>query len=268
MIARILQLLLVTAGAAFAQLEEKTPEERKPLSVPEPQRQRSAQDELTITVVDYHDAVKQRDILSLAVPELIRFFKESTDIEVDLIPSKLPLYDDRVLNSLLFYMTGQDAVLRLGEAEKKNLGKYLKAGGLLFAEDIVTDDSRSGPPRGGGVSGTPFDRQFKVLMKDPLVLGGRGSRWQKVPKSHPIYSLYFDFHDGPPLSGTFNGNVFDLEMLEYRGRIAVIFSDLNLSWYWATLDAEGRDRPLQVGVNLIIQALSQRFAGRPLPTRR
>lgn len=267
MLARILLLLLIPSSAAFAQLEEEPPEERKPLSVPEPQRQRPTHDKLTITVVDYRDAIKQRDIFSLAVPELIGFFREFTDVEVDLDLNKLPLYDDLILNSLLLYMTGQDAVLRLSKAEKRNLGKYLKAGGLLFAEDIVSGESNT-PPRGGGVSGTPFDRQFKVLIKDPLVLGSQGKRWRKVPKSHPIYSLYFEFRDGPPLSGTFDGNVFDLEMLEYRGRIAVVFSDLNLSWYWATLDAEGRDRPLQIGVNLIIQALTQRFAGRPLPTRR
>jgi len=218
-------------------------------------------------LAEYQGAVKERDLFIQALPGLVDFLGESTDIEVDVRTKKLPLFNARIMDALLIYMTGQDAQLRLGEVEKKNLGQYLKQGGFLFAEDVVSGGFRGTPPPGAGVVGTPFDRQFKALMKDPQVLGSQGGSWRRIPKKHPLYSNYFDFLDGPPLSATTDGNVFDLEMLEYRGRIAVVFSDLNISWYWATQDAKGRDRCLQLGVNLVVQALTQRFAGAPLPTR-
>ena len=60
------------------------------------------------------------------------------------------------------------------------------------------------------------------------------------------------------MGGAPGGNVFDLEMLELRGRVVVVFSDLNISWYWGDnyADAE-RERGLQFGVNLIVYALTQ-----------
>lgn len=260
---RLLFLFILAARLASAQEAEERPD----LSIPEPERQPPSLNDFSIVLVDYQEAVKERDIFLQAIPGLIRFLRESTDIDAQVRGEKLRLFDGKILDALMIYMTGQDAQLRLGEVEKKNLGLYLKQGGFLFAEDVLSGGSRGIPPQGAGVVGTPFDRQFKALMKDPKILGSRGGHWRKIPKKHPLYSNYFDFLDGPPLSAITNGNVFELEMLEYRGRIAVIFSDLNISWYWATRDAEGRSPCLQLGVNLVVQALTQRFAGAPLPTR-
>jgi hypothetical protein len=46
-------------------------------------------------------------------------------------------------------------------------------------------------------------------------------------------------------------------MLEYRGRVAVVFSDLNISYAWGVPEAIGRTRALQFGANLVIFALAQ-----------
>ena len=67
--------------------------------------------------------------------------------------------------------------------------------------------------RSSGITGTPFDRQFKALIKDPDVLGNTGRDWRKIAKTDPLYSAYFDFRDGPPLSGANRGNVRALEAL-------------------------------------------------------
>ena len=169
----------------------------------------------------------------------------------------------------MIYMTGNDAVLQISDTEKTNLGDYLKNGGFLYAEEIRQSDAENGlDNKEAGVSGTPFDRQFKALLKDPKVLGGQGGRWRKIPKNAPIYSSYFDFPDGPPMNGARRGNVFALEALELRGRTAVVFSDLNISWFWGNRDADGRDRNLQFGTNLVVFALTKQFAGRPLPVGR
>ena len=135
----------------------------------------------------------------------------------------------------------------------------MKAGGFLYADDIRQSDgdnklNNTDP----GVEGTPFDRQFKALVKDPLVLGSDGAKWQKIPKNHPLYESFWNFPDGPPMGGAPGGNVFDLEMLELRGRVVVVFSDLNISWYWGDTQADSeRERGLQFGVNLIVFALTQ-----------
>jgi len=260
---RLLFLFGLVARLAFAQEAEERPD----LSIPEPERQPPSLHKFSIVAIDYQGAVNERDVFLKAIPQLVSFLRESTDINAEVHSERRPLFDEKIMDALVLYMTGQDAQLRLSDIEKENLGRYLRKGGFLFAEDVVSGVFQDGPPRGAGVVGTPFDRQFKALLKDPLVLGNQGTHWQKIPTRHPIYTNYFDFLDGPPLSATSNGNVSDLEMLEYRGRIAVIFSDLNISWYWSTLMADGRDRSLQLGVNLIVQALAQRFAGSPLPTK-
>ena len=258
-----LLLTLLLGTPAFAQ------DERPPISIPQPERRLATPasgNPLTIVQVSYKNAIKERDYLSLAVQELMSFTRISTQLEVPLHSRTLTLDDPHIADALMLYMTGFDCVMLMNEREKKGLARYLRRGGLLFAEDILPLDTNL---RGdAGVTGTPFDRQFKALLKDPQVLGNDGARWRKLPKSDPLYSAYFDFSDGPPLSGTSRGNVFALEAIELKGRIAVIFSDLNISWFWGSRDAEGRDRSLQFGTNLLVYALTQKYAGRPLPVRR
>ncbi len=258
-------LALLLATLALAQ------DERPPISIPQPERQLAtpapaAGSPLTLVQVSYDNAIKERDYLSLAVQELVTFTRISTQLEVPLHSRTLALNDPKIADALMLYMTGFDCVMQISDSEKKGLAHYLRRGGLLFAEDILPLEANV---RGdAGVAGTPFDRQFKALLKDPQVLGNDGARWRKLPKSDPLYSAYFDFPDGPPLSGTNRGNVFALEAIELKGRIAVIFSDLNISWFWGNRDAEGRNRSLQFGTNLVVFAMIQKHAGRPRPFRR
>ena len=257
----LLTLLLVTP--ALAQ------DERPPVSIPQPERRLATPasgNPLTVVQVSYKYAIKERDYLSLAVQELVSFTRISTQLEVPLHSRVLTLDDPRIADALMLYMTGFDCAMRIDEREKKGLAHYLRSGGLLFAEDILPLEANL--RASAGVAGTPFDQQFKALLKDPQVLGSKGGHWRKLPNNDPLYSAYFDFSDGPPLSGTNRGNVFALEAIELKGRIAVIFSDLNISWFWASRDAEGRNRSLQFGTNLLICALAQKYAGRPLPFRR
>ena len=202
----------------------------------------------------------------MAAHELVQFTKVAAKLEVKLNWREESLDNRRIMDALMLYMTGYDSVMRINDMEKENLAEYLKKGGLLFADDILPLEADT--RQRAGIIGTPFDRQFKALIKDPLVLGTEGARWRKLPKTHPLYSAYFDFPDGPPLSGARQGNVFALEGIELRGRLAVVFSDLNISHFWGTLDADGRDRSIQFGSNLIVFALTQKYAGRPLPIGR
>ena len=248
-------ILLLIVADVWAQ-----PVEKPKIELPELTRQRpSAKDEVfTITFIEYEMAKKGRDAFPQAPAELIAFFKQHTGLEVAIRWNALFLDDARLVQSCLLYMTGNDAILRIGELEKENLGNYLVNGGLLFGDDIRHPSPSAGfSGQQVGISGTPFDRQFKALIADPLVLGSRGQYWAKVPHDHPLYRSYYDFPDGPPLSGAPGGEVRHLEMLEIRGRPAVIFSDLNLSWFWGDPLAEARPRGLQFGCNLIVYAMTQ-----------
>lgn len=260
---RILVLTpLLVAGRALAQ------DDRPKFSVPEPKMvERRPSGPLIITELQYQLA-GQEDRFPNALAELGRFFKEASvakKVEAELSWNQLPADNPRLKQAALVYMTGNQAVLQFGDSEKKGLAEYLNRGGLLYAEDIRASGAQGNlDGRNAGVEGTPFDRQFKALMRDPLVLGENGGRWVRVSKKHPLYSSCFDFPDGPPMGAASGGNVTDLEMLELRGRVAVIFSDLNISWYWGDFLASSRDRGLQFGVNLIVFAITQRAAGPPM----
>ena len=226
--------------------------------IQDPDNKRNLRGFFNMTVVDYDIADKNRDRFPTAVEELMRYMRDHTKINARIEGTTLEFSDPRIMEAPLIYMTGNDAVLQISDTEKTNLGEYLKNGGFLYAEEIRQSDSENGlDNKEAGVAGTPFDRQFKALMKDPQVLGSDGSKWQKVPKTHALYYAFWDFPDGPPMGGAPGGNVFDLEMLELRGRVAVVFSDLNVSWYWGDPLADARERGLQFGVNLIVYALTQ-----------
>jgi hypothetical protein len=218
---------------------------------------------LVVAVVRYHDAVRERDVLVQAIPQLLDYVATATHLEAQLAWEAQPLFDPRIQQALLLYLTGQDARLRLDTNEREALGEYLRAGGMLFAEDVVSGGTPQVPPAGGGIAGTPFDQQLKALIADPLVLGASGRQWLRVPPEHPLYHIFFAFPDGPPLAASYSGTAAALEMVERRGRVAVLFSDLNLSWFWANRDAQARERPLQMGVNILVQALAYRYAGLP-----
>ena len=251
----LILLCSATAGSTTAQTEG-----RPDVAVPEPQR-KAASRTFVLSAVTYDMAVEGRDRFSNALEELVRFFTASTAVDAVLSWNVHDLNTRYAQQPLLLYMTGNEAAFTFGEYEKINLGNYLKNGGLLYAEDVKPQRSRSwGRPR-AGMPGTPFDRRFKALMKDALVLGETGAYWRKIPKDHALYTSYFDFADGPPLGAVRNSQIDYLEMLEQRGRVVVIFSELNISMHWANLQAENRDKSLRLGANLIVFAMTQQIGG-------
>ena len=226
--------------------------------IQDPENKRNIKGFFNMTVIDYDLADKNSDRFPTAAEELMRYIRDHTNVNARIMGTTLRLSDPSILKQPFVYMTGNKAVFQFSDTEKENLGEYLRSGGFMFADEIrYANNEGDLTGRGAGQEGTPFDRQFKDLLKDPSVLGSDGTRWQKVSKTHPLYFSFFDFEDGPPLGGATGGNVFDLEMLELRGRVAVVFSDLNLSWYWGDPNADARERGLQFGVNLVVFALTQ-----------
>lgn len=265
---------LLLAGAALGQ-----PTDKPVFRMAEPERTRADDQVLQVVVIDYplinaradrpskddyalaNDARTGR--FAKALPNLLAYVRTVPGLDLScqwrIQSLNTPLAAGQKKPSLL-YMTGNDATLALSDEEKTNLGDLLLKGILLYAEEIRYSDPNYGlEGKDAGVAGTPFDRQFKELMRDPLVLGSQGGYWEKIPRTHPLYSCYFGFPDGPPQGGAVGGNVHDLEMLQLRGRPVVIFSDLNISWYWGDplVQDQVRERGLQFGANLLIFAKTQ-----------
>ncbi|MEW6751376.1 MAG: sigma-70 family RNA polymerase sigma factor [Candidatus Latescibacterota bacterium] len=230
-------------------------------AVAEPQRPSRSAGPVLVTVVQYAGAVRDVDVFPHAVPRLLDFLRKQTNVSMQLSPRWLALDRPEIQESALLYLTGNSAVLQLSEAEKCGLGAYLRAGGLLFADDVrpASPRERDLVPADAGQPGTAFDRQLKALLRDPLVLGDAGGTWETVPLDHPVYSCFFELAVLPPRGGAPRAAVKDLEMLEVHGRTAVILSDLNISLYWAEPFVARGFHPeagLHFGVNLLVYAVT------------
>jgi hypothetical protein len=165
-------------GAAVADTDE-----RERIRLPEPVAAAQTQKDLLLVALTYPTAQQGRDRFRAALPELIQFYRQHTQLKMDVTSAEF----------------------------------------------------------------SAADRQLKSLVANPLVLGDAGARWRKIPKDHPLYHCYFEFPDGPPLTGAPGRDIVDLEMLEVHGRVAVIFSDLNLTWSWANQEVRYGPNSLRLG---------------------
>ena len=214
-----------------------------------------------ITTIAYDFQDSKRDLYPMAVPNLTRTLSERAKLRVQMHARTIRLTDPALFRAPFLYITGYDCVMKLSDAEIANLGKYLRSGGFLFAEDIAPDVDRNGNLGGnlrnlqGGKRGTAFDQQMKAILRKAL---GPDAKFFVIPRDHALFHSFYDFDKGPPLGGAPWGNMLLLEGIEVGGRLAVAFSDLNISWYWGEKSVSGRERGLQFGVNLIVYALTQR----------
>lgn len=229
--------------------------------IQDPENKRNIRGFFNMTLVTYNFQNPDVDVYPLAIPELLRYLNDYTSLRARIDGQKIELSDPRLFDAPFIYITGYKAVMDMTDTEVKNLGDYLRAGGFLFADDIAPNLDASGNIGGDqanpqrGLKGTAFDQQMKAILRRAL---GAEGKFYRISKDHPLFHSFYDFDDGPPLGGaTQYGNVTDLEGIDIRGRLAVVFSDLNISWYWGDQGATGRERGLQFGVNLIVYALTQ-----------
>ncbi|HID96533.1 MAG TPA: DUF4159 domain-containing protein, partial [Candidatus Latescibacteria bacterium] len=217
----------------------------KAVVVPDKEEPRNIIGYVKIAVVMF----RGRRSYPMAVPNLVRYINDRTRLRASVQRVKLSSHS---LSSFpLIFMSGGDSPISLSPLEIEGLGDYLRGGGFLVIDDVGEGSEERAA---GGVSGTPFDRQMKGYLRKAL--GGEG-KLIRLPESHPLFHSFYQFDDGPPLGGARGGNIEYLEGVELRGRLAVLFSDLNLSWYWGSSKVRGRERGLQFGVNIVTFALSQ-----------
>lgn len=171
-----------------------------------------------------------------------------TSIEVNPSGVVVPLGSPDLLRYPLVYLTGHLPV-RFSSAEQDMLRRYLDRGGLLFADDHNHD----------------VDGQFHKTATEEL---GRvaGAPLAPLPNSHPLYSTFFRFPDGPPTtSHELNGwgdNLVHKQLLASReqDRIRILFSNKDYSSEWNYHPDNKRFLSVdntRFAVNLVVYALTR-----------
>lgn len=174
-----------------------------------------------------------------SLPNLLKFLKQetgiqTTDEEVVVEPS-----DRAIFNLPYLYLTGHGRIT-FSEEDAANLRRHLTAGGFLHVDDNYGLNEH-------------FIREIKkVFPKHPL---------QEVPYSHPIYSSYYQFPNGPPKIHEHDGKPPQGFGIFYEGRLVVYYTyESDLGDGWEDPDVHGdpeeiRLQALKMGVNIIVYAL-------------
>ena len=136
-----------------------------------------------------------------SLPNLVKAVKQRTSIPVcDSIPV-IEIMDKNLFHHPFLYMTGHGDI-RLTNAERLRLRKYLIGGGFLWADDNYGLDQS-------------LRRELRSLFpENPLV---------ELPSTHPLYSSFYKLpglpkiheHDGKPAEGL---GIF------FEGRLVVFYS--------------------------------------------
>ncbi|MCC6930599.1 MAG: DUF4159 domain-containing protein [Gemmatimonadaceae bacterium] len=169
--------------------------------------------------------------------------------EIDVAPSGavVPLGSEAVLQYPLLYLTGHLPV-RFTSQERRMLERYLERGGLLFVDDHNHD----------------VDGMFHKTATEALQAAA--GKLAKLPNTHPLYSAFFRFEDGPPntsheLNGWGDNLVHPYLMAALRGgRIAVLYSNKDYSSEWNYHPDNKRFFSVdntRFAVNLVVYALTR-----------
>jgi hypothetical protein len=173
-------------------------------------------------------------------PNLLRYVKEHTNIEVIPEYTWVDIASDDIFNYPFLFMTGHGNV-DFSEAEAKRLRAYLEAGGFLYIDDDYGLDK-------------PVRREMKKVFPD--------QDFQELPYSHGIYHSHFDFPNGVPKTHEHDGKPPQGFGLFLQGRLCVYYTyESNPSDGWDDPDVhddppEKREEALKFGTNIVVWTLS------------
>lgn len=172
-------------------------------------------------------------------PNLLRFIKQNTNIEVAAEYTWVDLASDDIFNYPFVFMTGHGNV-EFSEGEAKRLRAYLDAGGFLYIDDDYGLDK-------------PMRREMKKVFPE--------QEFVELPFSHGIYHAHFDFPNGLPKTHEHDGkNPQGFGLFENK-RLCVFYTfETNPSDGWADPEVhndpeEKRQEALRVGTNIVVWAL-------------
>jgi hypothetical protein len=173
---------------------------------------------------------------------------EYTTLKVNTQEKVIPLESPELFKYPFCYISGHKLV-QFTPKEKSNFEQYVKRGGFVFADDCNHDID--------GLFARSFEEQIGQCFGTKAL--------KKIPNNHPIYSSFFKFEDGPPvtsfeLNGWGDDLVHDyLKAVEVNGRIGVLYSNKDYGCEW---DYDFRNKRwlaednTKFGVNIIMYALT------------
>ena len=138
--------------------------------------------------------------------------------------------------------------MRFNEAERRMLRTLVERGGVLFVDDHNHDID-------GAFHRTATEEIARIF-----------GRLRELPNTHPLYSAFFRFPDGPPTtSHELNGwgdNLVHKNLLacERNGRIGVLYSNKDYSSEWNYHPETKRFYSVdntRFGVNVVVYALTR-----------
>lgn len=172
------------------------------------------------------------------LPNLMKEFKRRVK-NVDVVEEEvvLTLDDERIFNYPFLFITGHGNI-RLSGKEIENLRKYILSGGFLYIDDDYGLDKY-------------IRRELKRVFPDKDLV--------KVPFSHPIYHMFYDFPDGlPKIHEHYKGPPEGYGIF-IKGRLAVFYTyNTNISDGWTDRHndpPEKMEQAFRMGVNILLYAL-------------
>lgn len=176
---------------------------------------------------------------SSAIPNMLKFLKENTNIPVREEEVRLSVTDENLFSYPFVFITGHGNI-RFTDQELERLRNYLTHGGFLFANDSY------------GLKDA-FFREMKRLFPDKDLT--------EFPFSHGIFHCYYDFPNGLPKIHKHDEKPPQGFGLFHEGRLMVFFayeSDIGDGWEDTQVHndpPEKREAALKMGVNIITWAL-------------
>jgi len=179
---------------------------------------------------------------------LITSLIDYTSLRVDPKEHVIDLADPAILMAPFCYLSGHKLV-EFSPDERRNFERYVRNGGFVFVDDCNHDID--------GLFAKSFEAQMAAIF-------GR-SALKKLPNTHPLYSSFFRFPDGPPatsfeLNGWGDDLVHDyLKGIEIDGRLGVLYSNKDYGCEW---DYDWRNKRFlaedntKFGVNIVMCALN------------
>lgn len=174
-----------------------------------------------------------------AVPNMLKFLKENTNIKVNEKIVTLSATDENFFSHPFLFLTGH-GYMRFTDEEVERLRTHLTSGGFLFANDsygLMND----------------FKREMKRVFPDKELM--------ELPFAHGIYHCYYKFPNGLPKIHKHDGKPPQGFGIFHEGRLVVFFlyeSDIADGWEDPQVyndPPEKREAALRMGTNIIIWSL-------------
>jgi hypothetical protein len=177
----------------------------------------------------------------VCLPNLCRFIRENTTLQISEEKSEMLLLDDRLFSFPLLFLTGHGRIF-FSQEEAARLREYLLHGGFLYADDDYGMDSY-------------FRSAMKTVFPNRELI--------ELPFSHGIFNIHFSFPNGLPKIHEHNKKPPQgFGLFDENGRLMVFYSfETNISDGWADpptyKDPEDkRQSAFRMGTNIVVWALT------------